>query len=360
MHPSIAKLVRPHYPGLSGYVSAGMAGKNPANIYLNANENPYELPGLEGFNRYPEPQPPRLLEAMAGLYAVKPENLVISRGADEAIVVLTRLFVEPHKDAILVTPPTFGMYKVDALAMPAASVVEVPLTRPGYQLDVQGMIAALERQANIKLVYLTSPNNPTGNLLNEADMLAVIEAARDRAMAIVDETYIEFTQRRSLTARLADFPHLIVLRTLSKSFSLAGLRVGCAISGDADFVGLMRSKGLDAYPLPVASVQAALKVCEPAMQKLAAENRQKLVAERVRMEEIFRASPHVLRVCPADANFVLAEMKNAKGFCEHCVRNGVVLRDFSAYPGTENCVRVSVGTPAENDKLAALLKQFAG
>ncbi|MCD8491929.1 MAG: aminotransferase class I/II-fold pyridoxal phosphate-dependent enzyme [Geovibrio sp.] len=138
MHPFIEKLVRPHYREMVGYVSAGMAGKAPDNIYLNANENPYTLPGLEGLNRYPEPQPPKLLQGMAELYGVTPENIVISRGADEAIALLTRLFIEPHKDAILVTPPTFGVYKVDALTMPAAEVIEAPLLRPSYQLDVPG------------------------------------------------------------------------------------------------------------------------------------------------------------------------------------------------------------------------------
>lgn len=354
MHPSIEHLVRPHYVRLSGYVSAGMAGKNPANIYLNANENPYELPGLEGFNRYPEPQPPKLLEGLAGLYGVKPENLVISRGADEAIVVLTRLFIEPGQDAILITPPTFGMYKVDATLMPAAGIVEVPLLRPAFQLDVAGIRAALA-QKNIKLVYLTSPNNPTGNLLDEGDMLEVIKAARGKAMVIVDETYIEFTARPSLSGRLSEFPHVIILRTLSKSFSLAGLRVGCAISGDPDFVVLMRHKGLDAYPLPIASVQAALKVCTPEMQALAAENRRKLIAGREALEAAFTASPLVVKVYPSDANFLLVEMKDAKGFGDLAARHNLILRDFSSAPGTENCLRISVGTPEENQKLIGLL-----
>lgn len=358
MHTSIQSLIRSHYVALPGYVSAGMAGKDPANIYLNANENPYELPGLEGFNRYPEPQPPKLLKAMAGLYGVQPENLVVSRGADEAIVVLTRLFIEPHKDSILVTPPTFGMYKVDATLMPAAKVVEVELLPETFQLDVPGIEAALAGSFGIKLIYLTSPNNPTGNLLEEADMLAVLDAAAGKAMVIVDETYIEFTNRPSLTARLADFPHLIILRTLSKSFSLAGLRVGCAISGDPDFVTLMRTKGLDAYPLPKASVQAAIKVCGPEMQELAARNRQKLLAERSRLETIFKASSHVARVYPSDANFLLVEMSDAKGFWDFSAKNNVILRDFSSASGTENCLRISVGTPAENDRLVELLNSF--
>lgn len=357
MDPAIQSLLRPHYLEMSGYVSAGMAGKDPANIYLNANENPYELPGLEGFNRYPEPQPPALLKAMAELYNVGADNLMISRGADEAIVVLTRLFCEPHEDAILVTPPTFGMYKVDALAMPVAKVVEVPLLKENFQLDVAGIKAALGQ--SIKLIYLTCPNNPTGNLLGEGDMLAVLNAAAGKAMVVVDETYIEFTDRPSLTAKLKQFPHMIILRTLSKSFSLAGLRVGCAISGDPDFVQLMRTKGLDAYPLPVASVRAALKVCTPDMQKIAAANRQKLIAERSRVEAFFKASPHVVKVYPSDANFLLIEMKDAKGFCTFAATHKIILRDFSGYPGTKGCLRISIGLPEENDKLADVLNLFS-
>lgn len=356
MNKYIQSLIRPHYIALSGYVSAGMAGKDPANIYLNANENPYELPGLEGFNRYPEPQPPALLKAMAALYGVEPDNLVISRGADEAIVVLTRLFCEPHKDAILVTPPTFGMYKVDALAMPVASVVEVPLLED-FQLDVAGIKSVLGEQS-VKLIYLTSPNNPTGNLLDEGDMLAVLKAAAGKAMVVVDETYIEFTSRPSLATKLQEFPHLIILRTLSKSFSLAGLRVGCALSGDTDFVQLMRQKGLDAYPLPLASVQAALKVCSPEMQALAKVNREKLIAERGRVEAFFKASPQVIKVYPSDANFLLVKMKDAKGFCAFAATHKIILRDFSTYPGTEGCLRISIGLPEENDRLADVLKEF--
>lgn len=358
MHPFIEKLVRPHYREMAGYVSAGMAGKSPDNIYLNANENPYALPGLEGFNRYPEPQPPKLLESMAGLYGVEPENIVISRGADEAIALLTRLFIEPHKDAILVTPPTFGVYKVDALTMPAAAVIEVPLLRPAYQLDVPGIEAALDATPSIKLVYLTSPGNPTGNLLHEADMLAVLKAAQGRAMVVIDETYIEFTERPSLSARLKEFPHLVILRTLSKSYALAGLRMGCLMAGDTDLTATILTKVLETYPLPVASVQAALKICEPGMQKLAAENRQKLLAERARLAETFSRSPAVIKVYPSDANFLLVEMKDAKGFYDLCWQNKIILRDFSTAPGTENCLRISVGLPEENDRLIELLARF--
>ncbi|MCD8491928.1 MAG: aminotransferase class I/II-fold pyridoxal phosphate-dependent enzyme [Geovibrio sp.] len=208
-------------------------------------------------------------------------------------------------------------------------------------------------------MYLTSPGNPTGNLLDEADMLAILKATQDRAMVVVDETYIEFTKRPSLTTRLKEFPHLVILRTLSKSYSLAGLRMGCLISGDTDLVTLIRTKVLETYPLPVASVQAALKICEPDMQKLAAENRQKLLAERARLAEVFSQSPAVTKVYPSDANFLLIEMKDARGFYDLCWQNKIVLRDFSTAPGTENCLRISIGLPEENDKLISLLGQFS-
>lgn len=165
MNPALKNLLRPHYIDLQGYVSAGMeSDKSAEKIFLNANENPYELPGLEGFNRYPEPQPKSLAAAYANAYGVKPDQIVMTRGADEAIVILTKLFCEPHKDAVLTCPPTFGMYGVDAKAMPA-DVLEVPLRKTDgtFTLDQKAIVnATFTPGQNIKLIYICSPNNPTG------------------------------------------------------------------------------------------------------------------------------------------------------------------------------------------------------
>jgi histidinol-phosphate aminotransferase len=361
MTSKLNTLIRAHYRTLQGYVSAGMeAAKTAEKTFMNANENPFTLPGLENFNRYPEPQSPALLAAYAKLYGVEPENIVATRGADEAIVVLTDLFCEPHKDAVLLCPPTFGMYARDANAMPA-NIINVHLKKENgtYALDVDAIIkAATDKNNNIKLIFLCSPNNPTGTSFNCEDMLKICKAVENHAAVIIDETYIEFAKAKGLTSALASHPNLVMLRTLSKSYALAGMRMGTIICNDADFIALIKAKCLDAYPLPRASIDAALKVMEPSILKIAAENRAKLLAERDRLHTAFSASKMVKYIYPSDANFLLIEMEDAKKFCDYCAMNNIILRDFSDKPLTENCIRISPGLPEENDRLINLLQKF--
>ena len=360
MNDALATLIRHHYRTLQGYVSAGMESvKDDKKIFMNANENPFVLPGLERFNRYPEPQPAKLLEAYATLYKVKPENIVATRGADEAIVVLTDLFCEPHTDSIIICPPTFGMYTRDANAMPAG-VIEVPLVKTAngsFDLDADNIIKAGKRE-DAKLVFLCSPNNPTATSFELVTMLRICKELEGHAAIIVDETYIEFATQDSMTAYLDEIPNLIILRTLSKSYALAGMRMGCFISGDTDFIALVRAKCLDAYPIALGSLEAALKLTTPQNIKLAAENRKKLITERDRLKTSFEDSPLVRHIYPSDANFLLIQMNNAKDFVDYCAKNNVILRDFSTKALTEDCIRVSPGLPAENDQLITLLSAF--
>jgi histidinol-phosphate aminotransferase len=360
MNDALKNMIRPHFIALKGYVSAGMeADKTADTVFLNANENPYELPGLEGFNRYPEPQPKVLLEGYAKLYGVSTDNIVATRGADEAIVILTKLFCEPHQDKVLICPPTFGMYGVNGRGAPA-DVVEAPLLNQdgAFTLDVETIVSKLD---DVKMVFLCSPNNPTGNAFAREDLLAVIEAAHDKALVVLDETYIEFADAESFTPLLASNPHLVILRTLSKSYSMAGMRMGCLLSGDADFIALARSKAMDAYPLPRASIEAALHVTKSDIQKIARKNIDKLLAERDRVIPLWETSPHVAHIYPSDTNFLLIKMTkgSAKAFCDFAKENGVILRDFSDKAGTENCIRLSIGTPEENDLVLTLLSRFA-
>ena len=361
MNDALLKLIRRHYVDLQGYVSAGMeVVKDDSTIFMNANENPFELPGLEGFNRYPEPQPAKLLAAYAGLYGVGAHNIVMTRGADEAIVILTKLFCEPHKDAIVIHPPTFGMYPVDARAMPA-DVVEVPLIKKDgtYALDVEGMIAAAKKPG-VKLLFICNPNNPTGNAFPAKDIEKICRETVGHAVVLLDETYTEFAgEDASFAPRIKDFSNLIVLRTLSKSYSMAGMRMGTMLCGDGDFIKLVRAKCLDAYPLPRASVEAAMAVMTPAMQETAKKNIKILLAERARLMAAFAASPLTRHVYPSDTNFFLVEMKDPKGFLEYCAQNKVILRDFSTKPLTEGCLRISAGTPEQNDLLLGLLSQYS-
>jgi histidinol-phosphate aminotransferase len=306
MHKALYDLIRPHYKTLQGYVSAGMEmQKSDDKIFLNANENPYELPGLEGFNCYPIPQPPALAEAYARAYGVEDNNIVMTRGADEAIVILTKLFCEPEKDSVLICPPTFGMYGVNAKAMPA-SLVEVPLIKTNGTFDLD--YAAIEKTAtdpaqNVKMVYICSPNNPTGTSLDHEKIFELTEKLEGFAVVILDETYAEFSKQGSMTDDLLALPNLVILRTLSKSYAFAGMRMGCFLNADAEFIALVKAKCLDAYPLPVASIEAAFHVLSPEIAEIAAENRAKLLAERDRVIAAFKGSKHVTHIYPTDANF---------------------------------------------------------
>lgn len=361
MNPDISKLIRTHYLDLAGYVSAGMeVVKRDDLVFMNANENPYELPDLESYNRYPQPQPQTLLEAYAHTYGCDTDNIIMTRGADEALVILTKLFCEPHKDKVLINPPTFGMYKVDAQSMPAG-VVSVPLLKDGgtFVLDKDQIIKqATNESQNIKLVYICSPNNPTGNSFDHKAIIEIVKALCGYAMVVLDETYAEFTAQGSLVPGLQDHPNLIILRTLSKSYSFAGMRMGCFLSGDEDFIKLVRAKALDAYPLPCESVKAALHVLSPEIKEKAQENIRKLIEDRKKLEKELRKSSEVIHIYPSDANFLLVRMKNASGFHGFAKEKGIILRDFSKNPETKDCLRISVGTPEQNDRLMEILSIY--
>lgn len=357
MHSDLLSLLRPHYRSLQGYVSAGMeADKSADLVFLNANENPYELPGLEGYSRYPEPQPKALRDAYADLYDIEAGRIVMTRGADEAIAVLTKLFCEPGADQIMICPPTFGMYGVNAATMPAG-VVSVPLRQETgtFHLDCESMVNRLDA---CKLVFLCSPNNPTGGSFRAEDLTTVIEAARGRALVVLDETYIEFAEAESFTRALSTTPHLVILRTLSKSYALAGMRMGSMLCGNTQLAALVREKGLDAYPLPQASVDAALHVTKPAIQAQARENINRIVRERDRVAAQLKAHPSVTHVYPSDANFLLVTLPKARAFVQACAAQGIIIRDFSGKEETRECVRLSIGRPAENDRVLAILDQL--
>lgn len=359
MNKALENLIRPHYRTLTGYVSAGMeAEKDDTKVFMNANENPYTLPGLEGLNRYPQPQPKALLQRYAELYKVEDKHIVMTRGADEAIVVLTNLFCEPHKNAIIQCPPAFGMYSRSANVMPV-NVIDVPLLESDgtFALDVNGIIEAAKHK-DAKLIFLCNPNNPTGTAFAPKDILRICNETEGHAAIILDETYAEFSKVGSLSDALVKTPNLIILRTLSKSYALAGARMGTLLCGDSDFIQLIRAKSLDAYPLPTSSIKAALKVMEPENLKQAKENIQTLVTERDRLRAAFKASKFVEHIYPSDANFLLIRMKNAKGFIEFCAAENIVLRDFTDKPMTQNGVRISPDLPKNNDRLIELLKIF--
>lgn len=353
--------VRAHFKAMEGYSSAGMeTGKSAEKTYLNANENPYELPGLEGLNRYPEPQPLALLEAYARTYGVENTQVTMTRGADEALVALTTVFCEPHHDQIIINSPTFGMYAVDGARMPVG-VIDIPLLKEGgtFVLDQKRIIEqATDTDQNVKLVFLCSPNNPTGNSFSHEVISEICEALEGYAVVILDETYAEFSEQGSMVPDLESTPNLIILRTLSKSYSFAGMRMGCMLCAEPDFIQLVKTKVLDAYPLPRMSIEAAFHVLSPEIKEIAQENIKKILVERDRVIAALKALENIKTVYQTDANFILFEMENAAGFCAYAAEHNIILRDFSNKTGTENCLRLSIGLPDENDRVLELLSNF--
>jgi len=351
MSSSILQLARPDILELQPYQHAAW---DPSLERMHANEMPWRASGdnsISGLNRYPEPQPRALVERMAQLYGVPARQLLVGRGSDEAIDLLVRAFCRAGQDNVVITPPTFGFYKV-AARIQGAGVIEVPLVRDGFALAAEQVIAAGKRA---KIVFLCSPNNPTGNLLDEAAMLRVCAELADKALVVVDEAYVEFCGRASLTARLAEFPNLVILRTLSKAYALAGARLGTAIASE-EIIGLLR-RIIPPYAIPASTVEDVLALTEAPQRALSVARIRALLDERSRMRERLEHCANVARVFPSDANFLLIECRDSRRFFEAGKSAGLIVRDFSSYPGLAHCLRISIGTPEQNQRLLAAVEQ---
>jgi histidinol-phosphate aminotransferase len=326
---------------------------DPAYERMHANEMPWRAQGdnsRAGLNRYPEPQPRALVERMAELYAMPPANLLVGRGSDEAIDLLVRAFCRAGQDSVVITPPTFGFYKV-AARIQGADVAEAPLQGDTFALDVPRVIDAGRRA---KIVFLCSPNNPTGNLFDEAQILAVCRELGGRALVVLDEAYLEFSGRTSLAARLAEFPNLVILRTLSKAYALAGARLGTLLAS-TDIVHLLR-RIIPPYAIPASTAEEVLALTEAPQRVLAAARIRTLLEERERLRKALARLAVVAHVFPSDANFLLVRCRDARRFLDAGKRAGLIVRDFSTAPGLDECIRVSVGTPAQNERLLAAVE----
>jgi histidinol-phosphate aminotransferase len=346
MNPVIS-LARPEIVTLKAYSHAAWL---PSVTRLHANEAPWRPTGDAtdaGLNRYPEPQPQALIERMAKLYGVPPASVLATRGSDEAIDLLSRIYLRAGRDAILQCTPTFGMYQV-AARIQGAGVVETPLDRDrGWALDPERLVAAW--QPHIKLVYLCSPNNPTANLLDEAALDYVCEALQGKAIVVIDEAYVEWARVPSLTRWLDRFPTLAILRTLSKAHALAGARLGALLAAP-QLIELAR-RVIPPYSLAQPTVEAGLRALEPA-ELLAGQSRiEGLVAEREYLARGLAASSWVDRVWPSDANFLLVDCRDADGFLSVVLAGGLIVRDLRAHPALPHSLRVSVGSRAQNQEL---------
>jgi histidinol-phosphate aminotransferase len=312
----------------------------------------------EGLNRYPEPQPQHLLDLFVAHYQANREQLLITRGADEAIDLLIRAFCAAGSDAVLINTPTFGMYEISA-QIQGAVVHAVPLLDhdDGFQLDVDAILRACRDDPASKLVFVCSPSNPTGALLRPDDILLLCAELLGHALVVADETYIEFTDQPSLGAHIAAHPNLVVLRTLSKEYSLAGERCGITIA-HPDVIGII-GRILAPYPLTASAIRAVTHAMSPDGVERARANMRLLVRERHGLEQALRASPAVTRIHPSDTNWLLLQTPDPELLLAMMQRAGIKLRDRSKVPGIEGCVRLTVGTPDQNQRVLEVFQDYA-
>ena len=349
---SVLSLARPDILQLQPYQHATW---DPTLERMHANEMPWRATGdnsAAGLNRYPEPQPKALVDRMALLYGVESSHCLVGRGSDEAIDLLARAFCRAGQDSVVITPPTFGFYKV-AAKIQGAQVLEVPLLRDPFRLDTKAVIAA---GRGAKIVFLCSPNNPTGNLVDEVEMLKVCRELAHTSLVCVDEAYIEFAGRTSLASRLGEFPNLVLLRTLSKAYALAGARLGTLIASE-EIVGLLK-RIIPPYAIPESTVEDVLRLTEAPQRASSAARVRTLLDERARIQQRLDAMRCVVRHYPSDANFVLVEFRDARLALEAGKSVSLLVRDFSSAPGLANCLRLSIGTPEQNERLLAALEQL--
>ena len=350
---SVLQLVRPDILALTAYSSARKESKG-GRVWLDANENP-ETPsaGKPLLNRYPEPQPADLVAQLAALYGVAPAQVLVTRGSDEGIDLLLRTFCHTGQDAILITPPTYGMYVV-AAGIQGARTVTVPLIREkNFALDADAVLRAILAAPEVKIVFLCSPNNPTGGLLDRTAVLSLVRSLAGRAVVAVDEAYVDFSGQPSLAGEIAALPNLIVLRTLSKAYGLAGARVGTTIADPAVIAVLQ--KVIAPYPVPAPVLQAALAALTPAGLAAARESVATLVAERGRLANALARLPAVKRIWPSAANYLLVEVADSARAMAAGRAAGVIWRDRSK--DVSNCIRITIGTAEENNATLEVLSR---
>jgi len=346
MNPLIT-LARPEIVALKPYAHAAWL---PTLTRMHANEAPWRPEGddtIAGLNRYPEPQPQALIERLASLYGVSALQVLATRGADEAIDVLSRIYLRAGSDAILQCGPTFGMYQV-AARIQGAEVIELPLNRnQGWSIVPEQVLAAW--RPNVKLVYLCSPNNPTANLMNPAALEHICTALDGKAVVVIDEAYIEWSRSASLVSWLERFQTLAFLRTLSKAHALAGARLGALLA--APELIQMARRVIPPYALAQPTIEAALRALKP--EELAASQTRldALLMEKDYLRRGLEHSSLVAKVWPSDANFLLIDCRDADRFMRLSIAGGLIVRDLRAHSALPHSLRVSVGTRMQNDAL---------
>jgi histidinol-phosphate aminotransferase len=343
----IIELVRPELRKLRPYRAAHY---EPGMLRLNANETPWPPPGDQtqnGLNRYPEVRPATLTRRLARHYGLEPEQLLVTRGSSEAIDCLVRCFCRAGIDEIVITPPTFGMYDFYAQVQ-GAGVRSVPLLRKrGFAVDTSAIVDGWGEYS--KLLFLCSPNNPTGNAIPDEQLQRICDALGSRGLVVVDAAYVEFANHDPTLDLLAAHENVVVLRTLSKALGLAGLRCG-AVLGAPAIIDVL-SAILPVYSFPTPSQAAALTYLEGDYEALFRKRIHILTGERQRLAAALGSRPWVQRVWPSEANFLLLEVDEPEHVLGTAKAAGIMLRDFSGEANLRGAIRITVGNAEQNDRL---------
>lgn len=341
----LQSLVRKNIRNLKPYSSARSEFEGSADVFLDANENAFGSPAGFGLNRYPDPLQQMLKGRIASMRGVLPSQIFVGNGSDEAIDLLFRIFCEPGKDDVITCPPTYGMYRVSADINDIA-VLEVRLT-DDFQLDIPAILTGISDAT--KLIFICSPNNPTGNLMDRESILMI--ARQSNGIVIVDEAYIDFADEPSMLAELSELPNLVVLQTFSKAWGMAGVRVGLAFAS-SEIIDLM-SRVKPPYNVSGLAQQAVINALDSKATVSSWIDAARL--ERLRLESSLIDLDIVKRVYTSDANFLLVEVDGANAVYKYLIDEKIVVRNRNNVELCEGCLRITVGTPDENERLLAAL-----
>ena len=344
----ISQLLRNHIKQLVPYASARDEFSGSAHIFLDANENSLGSPIKQAYNRYPDPHQSKIKEQLTQIKGLPPKNIFLGNGSDECIDLIYRAFCNPGKDNVIIHPPTYGMYEVSA-HIHDVEVRRAMLT-PDFELDLAATEALIDE--NTKVIWICSPNNPTGNAFVRSDIEMILN--NFDGLVIIDEAYVNFSRQQSFIRELTEYPNLVILQTLSKAWGLAGLRMGMAFAGEIIIDVLNKIKP------PYNISQPAQEIVAEALNQTTRVN--EMIKEVVQMRidlagKISRLST-VINVYPSEANFLLVKIRNARQVYETLLAKGIVVRDRSSAPGCADCLRITVGTKSENDRLLETLDRL--
>jgi len=350
---SIVSIARPEIQALRAYDAAEQVD---ASIRLNANESP-QLNTVGDFrrplNRYPEVRPQQLQAAMADSFGCRAEQLLVTRGSSEAIDLLIRSFCRAGYDNMLTPSPSFSMYRHYA-ELQGAGVIEVPMAADhDFAIDVDELLVACDDST--KLIFVCSPNNPTGTALPRRDLLRLLQKTNDRSAVVVDEAYVEFGDDQSVVELLDEYPNLIILRTMSKALGFAGARCGAVVAA-MDVIAMLSAVQAP-YALATPVVECVENAFAAQQLAMAAKNVEQVIVERQRLMTAMADFKFVQKIWPSQANFFLVRVEDAECLIRHCNANKVLLRHFGG--DLSDCIRISVGNPSDSDFLLSILRLYA-